>query len=455
MTEFKRTLQAVDDIEIIVQDLLDNTAAEDAVQRLGQLLGNTIPSIQKMSRKAAEADPLKQTYGPQMREKVLALVERWLSFEGLAQDVLAQKGGSIAAPSDSGAPPPPPPRAAEVQWQPPQASQTPVLPRPPVIENRDERRDLAARAAEARNLGNPSSSSQATSSAASTSSPLTQAPPAVIPVVSRMDSLMNLVHCVFLGHGFARDDASTDVFSSSPGPFRIRYVHKTHPSVLATYVPVQRHLITYCSQEGFDDTYVRATVTLGMVAASVQAKVDYLILYPLVYRLRAPALPSIPPEVLFGLLTNFSIPVLAKVGFASKGFAAAVFEDDILWWRVSLALPSSSQLSTAVERANTSRQKGEELPRGCYRKIVRDEVQRVRAEAEERRRRRDEAEALRRSMRDPLLVQPPRRPQPLPGLGPGMVIGGPHDLFPGGFRDPFRLGPGGRNPFGGGGGFFG
>lgn len=432
MTEFKRTLQAVDDIETIVQHLLDNTAAEDAVERLGQLLGNAIPSIQKMSRKAAEADPLKQTYGPQMREKVLALIARWSSLEGLAQDVLAQKGGSIAAPSDTGAPPAPPPRAAQVLWQPPQASQTPVLPRPaPVVE------------------------SQATSPAASTSLPLTQAPPAVIPVVARMDSLMNLVHCVFLGHGFARDDASTDALSSSPGPFRIRYVHKTHPAVLATYVPVQRHLITYCSQEGFDDAYVRATVTLGMAAASVQAKVDYLILYPLVYRLRAPALPSIPPEVLFGLLTNFSIPVLAKVGFASKGFAAAVFDDDILWWRVALALPSSTQLSTAVDRANTSRQKGEELPKGCYRKIVREEVQRVRAEAEERRRRLDEAEALRRSLRDPLLVQPPRRPQPFPGFGPGMVIGGPHDLFPGGFRDPFRLGPGGRNPFGGGGGFFG
>ncbi|CAE7264556.1 DEGP10 [Symbiodinium natans] len=71
MTEFKRTAQAVD-----------------------ETLG---PTMEKLSRKAAETDPARQTYGPQMREKIIALADRWTSVGGLARDVLAAKGGSVVA----------------------------------------------------------------------------------------------------------------------------------------------------------------------------------------------------------------------------------------------------------------------------------------------------------------------------------------------------------------------
>ncbi|CAE8653232.1 unnamed protein product, partial [Polarella glacialis] len=310
-----------------------------------------------------------------------------------------------------------------------------------------KRREMAAKAAEARNSV-PSGGSASTATAAPTAAPKVAAQP--VPVVARMESLLHLVHCVFLSHGFSRaDEASPGAdLGVSPGPFRLHYVHESKPAVIATYVPVQRHLVAYASTEGSEDCPLRATVALGMAAASVQAKVDYLLLYPLLCRQLAPTLPAIPPEVLFGLLSSFSIPDLSKVGFASKALANAAFEDDVLWWRVATALPQSPQLCGAVDMAKSRSERGDTLPSHAYREIVRDEVQRAREEAEEQRRRREQAAAIRRQMQDPLMVQPPRRPQrPSPGSAfPG--FGGPDDLMPGGGFMPF--GGGRRDPFGGG-----
>lgn len=86
---------------------------------------------------------------------------------------------------------------------------------------------------------------------------------------------------------------------------------------------------------------------------------------------------------------------------------------------------------------------GEALPQGIYKGVVRTEVRRLRVAAEEERRRREERAQARRGLRDPL--ERPRRPPAFPGPGGRpFVIGGPHDLEPGGFP---RF-----NPFGGGGG---
>ena len=122
-------------------------------------------------RRARTQDPARQTYGPQMREKVLALAERWATaggpvparlqlvansqwgleisckVGGLARDVLSARGGNVVMASEeksarvahaiycvvyvrapeaeetqeAAAPPPPPRPQSSVLWQPPQA----------------------------------------------------------------------------------------------------------------------------------------------------------------------------------------------------------------------------------------------------------------------------------------------------------------------------------------------
>mmetsp|Transcript_2992 Transcript_2992/g.7104 ORF Transcript_2992/g.7104 Transcript_2992/m.7104 type:complete len:544 (-) Transcript_2992:149-1780(-) len=492
MTEFKRTLQAVEDIERLVQTVLDGGSAED-VQRLSQLVGETGPVVEKLRAKASEADPNKRTYGPQMCEKVLSLAGRWDSIQSLARDVLQQRGTTVAAPPPAALPPPPPapPSLGSTVWRPPASEAVPREPAPrlPPASAASQadglsRRELAARAAEAR-FGRGSDSRAQGSSAAPSSSPgpmevdagaarerstpsgaigaSTVAPAQTIPVVARMEALMHLVHCVFLGHGFSRaeGEGSSGEAWKGPGTACVRYVHKDRPTITTTYVPVQRHLIVYACSEGVQDNPSRATVQLGMAAQSVQAKVDYLLVYPLIYRQCVPTLPTLPPEVCFSVLASVSLPALAALGATSRSLKAAAFEDDTLWWQVLLALPRSDRLRAALDATLGERPRGEALPAAASRRLVREEVERLRADTEERRRREEEAERLRRELRDPLQMGPPRRPRPFPGGFGGNMIGGPDDIMPGGGifpPGPFGGGGGGmggRRPFGGGGGGFG
>jgi len=271
-----------------------------------------------------------------------------------------------------------------------------------------------------------------------------------------MDALLHLVHCVFLGHGFQRQDGSGNGVQPSVengGMFRVSYVHESHKPVTATYVPVQNHLVVYAAPQGAEGAPMRVSVQIGMPAQSVQAKVDYLLLYPLTSCQCLPSLATLPTEVCFSFLTNLALPAMKAVGCASRGLKSAVFEDDILWWRVLLALPQSSQLLEAQARVRELEQRGQALPAGLCMQLVRDEVARVRREVEEQKQRREAErrmrERMRDQMRDPLMVQPPRQPPRNP-FG-GNIIGGDRDLMPGG-----GFLPGGpRRPFGGGGGGFG
>jgi len=518
MTEFKRTTQAVDDIEKLVQSLLDGGTPDDS-QRLGKLVGETAPVVEKLRRKAAETDPTKQVYGPQMREKVRALAERWGPINDLARDVLHQRGVSVVDAEAGLAPPPPAParqapalhsRATPVGGAPPVAtSSAPVssaaspasssaarggsatLGGTAAGSSSQDRREMAARAAEARLQGIRANTSVPASQPsrplgdsgpapmdvdsppkAETSSTAVTAAAAGPPVV-RMGDLLQLVNAVFVGHGFACAHVSgpqSDVLASGGSrPFQVRYSRNgdksgnastfgNTTSIVASYVPVQRHLVVYASrEEGSKDPVAmsRTTVQLGMAAASVQAKIDYLLVYPLIYGQCVPVLTSIPPEVCFGLLLTLALPGLAALGATSRAMARSVFEDEVLWWQIAVALPASDPLAAAMSKAMDLQRRGEALPAGACRQLVRDEVQRQRAEAEERRRRREEAQRLEQEMRQRMLRDPLRGPQrgPFPG-GPGgfNIIGGDHDLFPGGgFMPPF--GGGGRRPFGGGGGF--
>jgi len=507
MTEFKRTVQAVDEIEQLIQRVMDS-GGPAAVQQLSQSVGNTLPTIGKLRQKASETDPVKQTYGPQMREKVRALLARWDTIESLARDVLQQQGANVAAPNMPEQLPPPPapaPPSLSTPWVPPRAAAAPApaqatgtLAATPAAQSPaggtatradgPSRRELAARAAEARLQGGtaerpapvahssgggqasaastPATASSLASSAGAASKPSTVQVQPPVPRVVRMDALLHLVHCVFLGHGFTRGDSGTDAraeeqaaLPQGPGPVRVRYEHRSHKAITAMYVPVQSHLVVYASQDGAEAGAPpgRASVQLGMPAQAVQAKVDYLLLYPLVYRQCLPTMPSLPPEVCFSVLANLAIPALAVVGFASRSLKASVFDDDVLWWRVLVALPPSSYGKSAVEEAAAARRRGEAVKAGTYRRLVREEVERARAEALERRMRREAEARMREQLRDPLLVQPPRQPRPFPGGLGGMVIGGPDDLAPGGgfLPGPFGGGHGGRRPFGGGGGGFG
>jgi len=510
MTEFKRTVQAVDEIEGLVQRVRDAGAAAD-VLRLAELVGATGGTIEKLHRR--------QTYGPQMREKIQALVSRWGTVSAVAGDVLQARGAAPIVPGPASmASAASPTGTAVAVSAPPAASHSaapPAMPTSlaaPATASRDDRRALAARAAEARLQGvgqqqssnftvsksvvsapagittspRPAAVSTATAeesqtqaasgiaaasmdvdqgssaAASATAVAASAATAAPVPVVG-MDVLMRVVHSVFLSHGFtehvgagaagAGAGAGMDTGAAGPGPQQVRYVHTGRPTVTAMYLPVQRHLIVYAALEGAEKAPGRVTVQLGMVAESVQAKVDYLLVYPLVHRLCVPALPAIPPEVQFMMLCGLAMPGLAAVACASRGLAATVLEDEILWWRVLLALPASPELQGAMASVDEMRRKGEAVPAGLCRTMARDEVERVRREAEVRRKQREDMEAR---MRDPLLVQPPSRPgRPFfpGGMGfPGM--GGPDDIMPGGgFLPPGPFGGGGRRPFGGGGGF--
>lgn len=484
MTEFKRTVAAVDEIEQLVQDVLDSGAADKCL-RLSELVGTTEPTIIKLLGKAAETDPAKSTYGPQMKEKVQDLGARWHTVETLAKDVLRQRGATVTAPPQPGAP------SAGASSRP--AMVTRLAPSPGdmstysgaaggvdvagsrntdpipsvtigVRQINESRRDLAARAAEARAGGGSRPMEVDRGRAAGSSTPAVPAAPiGPVEIVERMDALLHLVHCVFIGHGYKRADATSDAsdaLANGPGPVRVRYAHQTHPIVEAIYMPVQHHLVVYASLGSAEVSPCRAAVQLGMTPQSVQAKVDYLLVCPLLYRHCLPTLLACPNEVTFGIVLNLTIPGLKKLGCTSRTLKASVFDDDIVWWRVLLSLPASGAV---VEHAMGAHQRGEVLPPGTFRKLVRDEVARARAEAEEFRERQEAERRMRDRMRDqmndPLRIGGPRRPQPgFPG-GPGGfgIIGGDHDLMPGGGFMPGGFGGfgggGRRGPYGGGGGF--
>lgn len=481
MTELTRTTKNVDEIERLVQSVLERGEAAE-VLRLSQLVGNTIPVMHKLRNKAEETDPMKQMYNPQTREKVRALVARWEAMEGLARDVLQQRGSDVATAGSQVTPAAAPAPAQPTTWT--RVELPPVQPSSgqPVLatgtgptrsssgssgavaapsQPQRGQRELAAAAAEKR-LQTASATSSGTGAAAPATAPAAAANAgraSQIARVARMDALLHLVHCVFLGHGFKRQDDSengTQSLADHTGMFRVSYVHGCHKPVTATYVPVQNHLVVYAALQGAEGAPMRVSVQLGMPAQSVQAKVDYLLLYPLTSCQCLPSLVTLPTEVCFSFLTNLALPSMKAVGCASRGLKSAVFEDDILWWRVLLALPPSSQLLEAQARVRELEQRGEVLPAGLCLQLVRDEVARARHEAEEQQRRHEAErrmrERMRDQMRDPLLVQPPRQPPRFPGnpFGGNNIIGGDRDLMPGG-----GFMPGGRRPFGGGGGGFG
>eukprot|EP00746_Dinoflagellata_sp_MGD_P018034 gnl/MRDRNA2_/MRDRNA2_141740_c0_seq1.p1 gnl/MRDRNA2_/MRDRNA2_141740_c0~~gnl/MRDRNA2_/MRDRNA2_141740_c0_seq1.p1 ORF type:complete len:269 (+),score=51.15 gnl/MRDRNA2_/MRDRNA2_141740_c0_seq1:107-808(+) len=229
-----------------------------------------------------------------------------------------------------------------------------------------------------------------------------------------------------------------------------------HPSnsapIKAVYLPIQKHLMVYVQQGDAPPT--KALVHLGMKAISVQSKVDYLLLYPLLYRHLVPELQSVPSEVTFGMCLGLAIPALGNVSCVSKSLAGAVMDDDVLWQTVFFGLGVYSRHSAI--RPESVGMEGNATA-GSWRKLVQKEIQ-VHIDRESRRREMEEERQRReRAMRDnPLLVQPPRRPWPGGGFP---VMGGDRDLMPGGgfMGDPFggRRGPfGGGGPGYGGGGFF-
>merc|ERR1719356_1477547 len=142
------------------------------------------------------------------------------------------------------------------------------------------------------------------------------------PVVTDMDALLHVVHCVFLGHGFRRAGESGGGSTDHLRPIRVPYQHDSRPPISAVYVPVLRHLVVYAAIEGSTDVPGRVTVQLGMNTASIQAKVDYLLVYPIITRQCIPVLPALPPEVCFGLLGCLAIPALGRIGCTSKAFSA-------------------------------------------------------------------------------------------------------------------------------------
>ena len=96
MTEFQKAEQSVNEVEALIQSALDGNNSAN-VLRLSQLVGETNPIIAKLHGKALETDPVKQKYGPKMREKVLALAEKWGPIDTLARDILQQKGVEVGA----------------------------------------------------------------------------------------------------------------------------------------------------------------------------------------------------------------------------------------------------------------------------------------------------------------------------------------------------------------------
>merc|ERR1712083_1055199 len=103
-------------------------------------------------------------------------------------------------------------------------------------------------------------------------------------------------------------------------------------------------------------TPCRTAVQLGMSPQAVQTKIDYLIVCPLLYRQCLPTLSALLNEVTFSIFENLSLPSLRAVGCASRACSQSVFEDDILWWRVLVSLPSSGQ---RVEEAMAAQKRGE------------------------------------------------------------------------------------------------
>lgn len=157
----------------------------------------------------------------------------------------------------------------------------------------------------------------------------------------------------------------------------------------------------------------------------------------------------------FGLFTSLSLPELAAVGQTSRQFVTSALRDDVLWWRILLQMPPGPRLSAAVSEVQALKDKGNLPPQGMCRRLVKEQVEYARAEESERRRRLEEERNMMRDMRNPLMVQPPRRPYPgFPGMG---GPGGFNDIAPGGGFLPGPFGGGGsggrRDPFGGGGGF--
>lgn len=488
MTEFKRATQGVDEIESLVQGALDGKDPS-AARRIKELLESTGPLLEKLRKKANETDSTKQTYGPQMLLKVKSLVERWDTLQGLATDVAANAPSAPAPTSQS---------TATSAAQPVIGSFTNATvrrPEPTPVpshmtieeerrrgqaleeERRRERREAQARAAEARagTSAGPASSTKTSTAPASTSTAKLQASAEAMKsspayqVVTQMESLIHLVHLVFMHHGYDKEgsessaacggEASKSTSSNnfgSQGSYSIQYRHpnKLAP-IKALYIPVQKHLMVYVQQG--DAPPAKALVHLGMKAISVQSKVDYLLLYPLLYRHLVPELQSVPLEVTYGMCLGLTIPALGKVSCVSKGLAGAVMDDDVLWQSVFFGLGIYSRHSAI--RPQSAGIEGN-VTAGSWRKLVRKEIEAHVKEQNRRREMEEEMQRRERAMRNnPLMVQPPRRPWPHGGGFPTM--GGDRDLMPGGgfMGDPFggRRGPfggGGPSYGGGGGGFF-
>eukprot|EP00929_Paragymnodinium_shiwhaense_P011667 TRINITY_DN11777_c0_g1_i1.p1 TRINITY_DN11777_c0_g1~~TRINITY_DN11777_c0_g1_i1.p1 ORF type:complete len:503 (+),score=114.99 TRINITY_DN11777_c0_g1_i1:87-1511(+) len=468
MSQYTKALQSVDEIEQLVGSAAEGQASE--VQRLSELVKDVAPNVEKLRKKASETDPSKALFGPNMCAKVLTLAERWDLLQPLAAEILQRHAPQLAAPPTPAAPPPAPAAAAprQPEWvgreAPPRPAPAPSAPTPTAAE----RREAAARAAEARLQGPSVASASSSSGAAPASSSSSQpagaaaqgqaAAPMPQPVL-QMEALLHLVHCTLLQHGFSKAAEDMEVDMASASFFQVRYTHQARRTIRATYVPVQRHLVVYASEEAEDGDAgepTRVALQLGMTAASVQAKADYLLVSPLLYRQCVPALQSVPPEPLFGMLTCLSLPGLGSVTCASRVMSRVVSQDDVLWWQVLIALPPNDRLKRVIDSAVAKRNAGEANAPGEYRLLVKNEVQLCRADAEAKRRAREEMERARRQ--NPLMIGQPRRPNPLGDpFGGGMrggrgIMGGDYDLMPGGLGGfPGRRG----DPFGGGGGGFG
>eukprot|EP00927_Polykrikos_kofoidii_P036108 TRINITY_DN30520_c0_g1_i1.p1 TRINITY_DN30520_c0_g1~~TRINITY_DN30520_c0_g1_i1.p1 ORF type:complete len:555 (-),score=67.35 TRINITY_DN30520_c0_g1_i1:136-1626(-) len=492
MTEFKRTTQAVDEVEELTRAAVEGQLHQ--LERLAQLVRDTGPVVEKLMRKATERDPTKQTYGPGMCAKICALDERWTSISSLASDVLGQQGLTQANPPVSEA------RstlivAPVVQSRPGPGtsgrsttiSDMDAAARPHAVigsagssatvggsahssgPSRQDLREMAARAAETRmnvSAGTKHSASAcqaAASSETSASAEGVEVARAQCALVTRMDTLMNLVHFVFWGHGYRSEaqgqgtgagvDGATSDSTELQTVRRVIYTHQRRQSIVTTYVPVFHHLMVYAAIEGDCSPSCRVALQLGLPTSSVHAKTDYLLVYPLVYHHVVPTLPCVPPEALFTMFCSLAIPALAALGCTSRALTASVFDDDVLWWHVLQSLPPTSQLSAAVEATIGAQRQCEALSAGECRRLVKAEVERARHEANMRRRALEERQ--RQDRIDPLCVGPPQRPmRPFPQgpFGGGGVFGGDRDLMPGG---GFFGGMDGRRPFGGGGGGFG
>jgi len=477
MAEFKRTLSTVDEVERLVQSLQGSTSSEhDQAKQLAALVGQTDPVVQKFRQKATETDPLKQLYGPQMRERVSELVSRWAVITETAGELLKQRGISVDASAQGASPSNAAPATSvppsSIRWFRPtpigggalagaaSASSSNIPDQDVDMASLDaanssgdakQRREQAARADEVRQMAGCAGSAQSPAEY-----DLDPKQSVGLPV-NRMEDLLELANSAFVGHGFKPSASPLAPHACVSGATRISYNRNEGEGaqvVKVTFVTVQSHLVIYASSSdnglGMEEMSIRTAVQLGMAASSVQAKVDYLIVYPLVSRQFAPTLVSVPPEVCFCLLMGLALPALAALGAASHGMARAVFEDDALWTGIVLALPPNETLKGEIDRVRDRDRNAQYFPASVCRSIVQAEVRRCRTAAERDRKRQEDEYAQRASMRR--LIREVRPPRGIPGR-PGF-LGGHHDLMPGGgFMPPFGGGFGGRRPFGGPGGF--